>query len=278
MDELEIALALLDAEAAHVAAALVRLRGYVPALEVAIYDRILNVLGKLTLSGGNVKSSVANLRVINDLRRELIAAGQDPALGVWARQFAVEATASAGFLNNYFSTILETYAPKPLYSELVSQYVGATVDALAVGVIQAQIAPAAEEILRIHVTSGLPIGQLRAKMRAATGLGVQADVIADNALNQYGRHYLQAVTADLNLQHWYYKGTKKDNSRTFCVDKVGKYYTEAEVLSWADNGQKWAGMIKGTDQTNIKIYLGGHRCTHRLAPITAGLYNLKTAA
>jgi hypothetical protein len=257
---------------------LVRFGDDMQAAEVQLLERIQGRLDGLDLDArGNVKKSAENLKRINDVRREFRAAELDGKYSQGVQRLVKSFAVQAKVLDGYFTSLRIDYkAGKKLYGAVVEEYITATTAELYAGNLAGFVEPQITQILRTHVSAGAPIKQLRAQVSAGmTGTAkARAETIADNALNQFSRNYIQAVSDDLGLEHYFYKGTVIETSREFCRERVGKYYTLAEVLDWAD--LKFSGKIKGTDRTNIITNLGGNRCRHRLIPITKTLYDAKT--
>ena len=83
------------------------------------------------------------------------------------------------------------------------------------------------------------------------------------------RTYIETVSNNLELNWYYYSSGTVAESREFCIIKEGNYYDEKTVKSWAS--QKWQGKYKGTNENNIKIYLGGYNCMHLLMPVSDDL-------
>jgi hypothetical protein len=258
---------------------LVRFGDDMAAAEIQLLERIQARLDGLELDvRGNVKKSAANLARINDVRREFLAAQTDGKYSLGVQRLVKGFAVQAQILDGYFTSMRIDYkGGKKLYGAVVDEYITATTAELYTGALAGYVEPQITQILRTHVSAGAPIKQLRQQVAAPfqdRTLAARAETIADNALNQFSRNYMQAVSDDLKLEHYFYKGTLIETSREFCRERVGKYYTRSEVLDWAD--LKYSGKIKGTDRTNIITNLGGNRCRHRLVPITLALYNAKT--
>jgi hypothetical protein len=97
--------------------------------------------------------------------------------------------------------------------------------------------------------------------------------VASDAVRQFQRNYFNAVSEDLGLEHYFYRGTAKRDSREFCIKRVEHYYTKEEVQSWANS--KWQGKAKGTDAVTIFTYVGGYNCTHTLLPVSKSIFDAK---
>jgi hypothetical protein len=259
-------------------AGLKRFNGTISQVEIDLFQRIDQALGKLDTRAGNVARSAANLRAINGIRREFLAAQNSPIYSQMTRQLASEFSESAKILDGYFAAVSEAYStPQALYKAITDEYIAATVSELqfgALGNLESQVT----QILRTNLSAGANLQTLRNQVsKPFIGdklLTSRAEALVDDALNQFSRNYTQAVSDDLGLVHYFYRGTIIKTSRDFCREKVGNYYTLDEVLSWANS--PFAGMIKGTNRANIMTNLGGNKCRHRLAPVSEELYLLKT--
>ncbi|MCP1384800.1 hypothetical protein [Runella salmonicolor] len=91
-----------------------------------------------------------------------------------------------------------------------------------------------------------------------------------DTLYQYSRAYTEEVTKELDVQYYYYMGTRIDTSRDFCNARMGKPFTKKEVQSWAS--LDWKGKIPGTSKFSITMYVGGYNCRHRIVPISKEMY------
>jgi len=118
------------------------------------------------------------------------------------------------------------------------------------------------------------VATVRTKLVEEQALRKRLETAVVDATEQASRNYLQTVSADLNLRHFFFKGTLIDTSRGFCRERVGKYYTEEEVKAWA--ALTWSGKNPATDEQTIFTLLGGYRCRHRLVPVTKSLYEART--
>jgi hypothetical protein len=100
------------------------------------------------------------------------------------------------------------------------------------------------------------------------GLAVYIGTQAITSYGQAERQYVVGVGQKEGMDKWLYSGGLVKDSRPFCVARAGKIYTTAEVLAWPRQEKyKWAGMIPGTNESNIFAYAGGYRCRHILAPV-----------
>ncbi len=102
--------------------------------------------------------------------------------------------------------------------------------------------------------------------------------VSSDMISQFNSAYMDRISRDLGLNHYYYKGTKIRDSRELCVHLAGKYFTETEMSEYitkrSENG--WDGMIPGTNWSNFGIYRGGFGCRHYRLPISEAVYRAKT--
>lgn len=74
------------------------------------------------------------------------------------------------------------------------------------------------------------------------------------------RAYGAAIATDLDLVFFQYLGGLVKDSRTFCIDRVNKFFHVNEARAWAK--LDWAGKFRNTNEENILQWCGGWRCNH----------------
>lgn len=268
--------------------ALARFESQATKAEKALFETLQTLISRFEVKNGNIAKTAKNIKLINEIRNELTVATRSDAYSKAVSEYLGSFNKSSVFINLYFSAQVATFQNAPeLYAAMIKEYIAGTADALISGGLNGLIKPGITQILQTHTTSGAPLSVLRQTLKnyviEDATLSRYARTVADNALNQFSRNMIQGISADLGLKYGFYKGTKIATSREFCSSKIGKYFTLEEALSWgekariAENAGKraWNGVIKGTNEKTILIYLGGHACRHRWAPITEKLYRAK---
>lgn len=97
--------------------------------------------------------------------------------------------------------------------------------------------------------------------------------VHSDAVTQYVANYSEALTEDLGLVFYQYIGNIQDDTRCFCEERVNNYYHRKEIESWGNGdgvgecGYPWAGMISGTNASNIFTYRGGWNCEHQFVAV-----------
>lgn len=101
--------------------------------------------------------------------------------------------------------------------------------------------------------------------------------VHSDAVTQYVANYSQALTEDLGLEFYQYIGNIQDDTRCFCEQRTNKFFHRKEIEAWGEGrvglsvgvncGYPWAGMIAGTNASNIFTYRGGWNCEHQFVAV-----------
>jgi hypothetical protein len=85
-----------------------------------------------------------------------------------------------------------------------------------------------------------------------------AQLYARDSFNIFNRNYSQIISNDLDVQYFEYFGQVIKDTRPFCMERVGKTFSKAEIESWAS--LDWQGKNPNTDKSTIFTYCGGYNC------------------
>lgn len=232
---------------------------------------------------GRVKATVDNLKRVNAFRRQLDKSFIQGEYVDSVSQFIKGFDTTAVIINEYFvSVVKEFQANKAIYQAVRQANIDTTVSSMLGNGVSSNIKEPIVKMLQQNIAGATDIKALRTLLRneilgtpsASPLLTRYVNQISNDALYQAESNYLQAVSNDLELQHAFYQGTVIGDSRTFCAERAGKYYTMDEVRSWGN--LKWAGQIKGTNSSNIMTNRGGYFCKHLIIPVSAALYERQT--
>lgn len=101
--------------------------------------------------------------------------------------------------------------------------------------------------------------------------------VASDVTTQYIANYTQVLSEDQGLEFYIYLGNKQKSTRCFCAERFNQYFHRKEIQLWGegktgeavsgDCGYPWAGMIAGTNSSNIFVYRGGWACEHQIVPV-----------
>jgi hypothetical protein len=110
---------------------------------------------------------------------------------------------------------------------------------------------------------------------------VEADVATAPSVLQ--RTVTQGVADQIGAEFFLYQGRPIRTTRGFCAEREGKVWHREEIADWGrraaagedldGNGNPgWAGMVEGTNETTIFLFLGGwyggrQSCRHMLIPV-----------
>lgn len=252
-----------------------------------ILEDVLNLLSEFTVSGGNLVPSISNLRKTVDLKKSIQGIIDNSDYPKEVREYLRSYNKTSGLTNDFFLVVSREFSPaKALYQEIVKSNIQITRDTMLRAGVPVQFSEAISESLKTNIESGASLAETRANVSRLIikepQLTRYASQVADDALNQFSRNYIEIVSADIGLDHYLYKGTRIGDSRVFCVDRIGKFFTQKEVQDWGRGkgvGRArfpWQGMIRGTNTRNIFTYLGGWRCRHRLMPVSDQVYKENT--
>lgn len=276
----------------------------IPDAQKAMFEGIQEELRRLDLRDGNIKATVANLRILNSIKNKLnrIILSEDyvKELKAFVKSFNELTTLQ----NEYWRSIEKDFKPRPLLREIRKQAITDTVTKLGEAGIGANISDKITDILRTNITSGGSYKKLENQLRESLTdtqksdgiLTKYAKQITTDSINQYARNYNQIVSSDLGFEWYSYRGTEIMTSRPFCQAMVenNRYYHISQIpnllkgldalgnkLQYIDNltnetkkVELYAktnlphGFKEGTNVANFFTLLGGHSCGHQSSGVS----------
>lgn len=241
-------------------------------------------------SAGNVIASVENIKKVNLLSTKLDTFFTSPEYQKSVASFLQTYSSNVGLINSYFTQIAGNFnASDSLYKQLASASQASTVDSLIGAGVSANVKDPIIKVLTNSITTGTNRSEVYALLKTEIlgdieNLGrLQRYVkqIGNDAITQFNSNYIQIISTDLGLDHYYYRGTTVVDSREFCDKYHGKFFKQEDLIniiaieSASNKGKGWHGMIKGTNWPNFKVYRGGWNCRHYLIPISKEVYESK---
>lgn len=244
----------------------------------SFFKQIKEFLLTLDYSKGDLVKSVQNIKDANKIKTVLNQMLRNSGYGDESKSFPRFFKEIKEELDTFFEEIFNK-TPLDFETEFVKYYSTELPRVLISGGVAEQFKNGVSELVLSGIRSGLSRDeltlQLKERLVDSDKLFRHASQVVEDTMNQFAREYVQTVSAGLGLNHYLYKGTLVKDSRCFCRQRVGRYFTEKEVNSWAS--LNWDGKIKTTNQENIKTNLGGWRCSHLLIPVSEELYNSNKA-
>lgn len=271
----------------------------IPAMQRATYEELMLQLKRLDLNGGNIKATVANLKIIQSIKNKLTRIIlNDEYLGD-VKELVASFNEIAKLQNDYWKTVEAKFKPGPLLREIRLSAISDTVTQLTESGIGANISDVLTDILRQNITAGGSYKALQNQLLEALtdtnrsdGLLTRyAKQITTDSVNQYSAQYTQSVSGDLGFEWYAYQGSDIRTTRPFCdamtdiryfhVSEIPRllraddlYYTkdgkQVKVPIYGRTGLP-AGMIEGTNPENFFIRRGGYNCGHQIRPVSEKL-------
>ena len=182
--------------------------------------------------------------------------------------------------DEYMSVIIDGYSrKKALYNAMLKINVDTTKNLLLGAGIRDNFSVAIQEVLKSFIAGVGTTKELQKVLRSFIK-GTQTEKpfleryikqTTSDAVMVFNREYINAISDDLNVQHYLYAGIIVQDSRPFCKARSGRAFTRKQVESWASLG-KWDGRMPNTTKTTIFSYCGGYNCQHELYPISVEQY------
>jgi hypothetical protein len=249
-------------------------------LKKSTLDNIENFLTTLKKDRlGNYSRSLDNLRAIDKFRSKLTEyIGKDTSK--INADFAKSIESNGKFINLYFSEMINGYqASKQIYNDIRALSIYETNSLLIGSGMESSLSEPIISLMKENVKSGtnfinlrkLLLNQLEGTPETDALVKRYVKQIVNDSVMGYNRAYLTAISQDLGLNHYLYRGTKIADTRAYCASRAGKVFTEDQVRQSAS--LEWSGKRKGTNSINIFNFAGGYNCRHEYIPISVEIYN-----
>lgn len=284
-------------------AAIEKFNSKIPAAQKRMYDGITEELKRLDTSNGRIKTTVANLRIVQSIKNKLTRLIVTPEYLKDVKEFVSQFNEVTKLQNEYWKSVESSFTPKKLLKEIRKQAIQDTVKNLTSSGIGESISDQIKTILRTNITTGGSYAQLAEQLREKIlntktdgALAKYAKQITVDSLHQYSAQYSQTVSSDLNFEWYAWQGTEIMTSRPFCQAMVenNRYFHISQVpnllegkdaqgnkLKYKDNKtdkEKTVGIydktdlphgfIPGTNVANFFINRGGFSCAHQARPVS----------
>lgn len=240
-----------------------------------LFDNFALRLKNLELdSGGYIKQNSFNRKILRELQGEfdvtISGSGYKSALEKYLKVIP-----EINNLNSlYFSSIESTFTPnKNFLKSLQAQTIKNVNDLILQDGLRSQVKIPLNQILEQNISTGGGyngmLQQVKNFIKGGENEGQLLKYVrtyTTDALFNYSRSYMEAVTADLKLDWYSFSGGIIDKTREFCEERTGKFFHRKEIESWAE--LEWKGKRPGTTKSSIFVFLGGFSCRHSLIPVS----------
>lgn len=245
------------------------------------FDELVSSLEKTP--AGQIKASTSNLRKVSTFENKFSTFFAKTDYYSSVGSFISNYSDNSKLINAYFSSFPGFDPKNKVYGSILNYNVEYTVDTLLESGINEYFKKPLINSLRQSIVEGVSktdvLKSLRAEIMGTIDrkprLERYVKQVATDAVNQFNGNYIGSISNDLGLSHYFYKGTKIEETRPFCIHLTGKFMKESQLREYVNNeskGKGWAGMIPGTNFGNIITRRGGYNCRHTIIPVSKEVY------
>lgn len=260
-----------------------------PFVEKQLADRVSRIVSQLTLVDGKIKPSVANLRLLSRMRKELQgivnSSKYNLALGNLENSLSVIDSVN----ENYFAAMVEEFSPPVVLKEAQSVALEELSIAMRGNGIHAEIVDTMVAQIQADVIGGADFYTMNKSLRdmivsteeIPSKFASYTKQVVTDSVHQYNATYHEIVSADLGLEWYEYNGGLVGDSREWCVHMVKKRFIHKSefptLLKGIVNGHQCTiykktglpqGMIAGTNKDNLVVNRGGWQCQHLMSVVS----------
>ena len=256
-----------------------------PTIERRILSELQLLLKDLEVDrGGNIKSNLANLKLMNGIKRRLEKLVISKNYLKDVNEYIKSYIEASNLLLAYYKNIQNQSLNNPYYTAIRNTAIENSIDSLTSIGINANVIEPIRKMLLTAVTSGQSYSSLTDALRDEIvsskenigSLSRYAGTYTVTALSHFTGQYMAAINEDLNFNWFRFTGSLIKTSREWCIHMAEKEWvhkSELETIVSGDiDGHQVAlnpandlprGMFDGTDATNILANKGGWNCRHQ---------------
>lgn len=256
-------------------------------IQKAMLKDVVDIMGRLQTENGQFIYNEYNLNLLNSINKSLTNSIFNDEYTSSLTSYLQEFNTQADINNNIFAKTVDGFETKDIYETTLRSTQQSTLELFGQDAFATNIVSPIKNQLSQAVMGGATFGDtVKAVEVFITGdpkleiTGVLKGYIKTNSYDAFAianRTYTNAVTNDLQVKWFNYKGGVRDTTRCFCENRNGKTWHVEEIKAWGrgeDLGEcnigdgKWAGQRKGTNETTIFSFLGGYNCDHSLIAVS----------
>lgn len=258
----------------------------IPKAEQQVYDRVVELLGRLELRNGAYAITDKNLRIaseISELLREVLLTSD---YVQYVTDFAKEFDQQALLNNELFTKAFPEFTTTELTKRVVGIAKRDAIDLLLNRASDSDFIAPLREVIEQAVISGSGYRETLQSIRTF----IEGNDEIDGALLRYSkqvshdafaiadRSYTSIASEEIGAEWFKYSGDEIETTRPFCAERDNQffYYKEIEAwgagertigMSWPKSGT-WAGRIPETNSATIYSYCAGYNCRHSIMPVS----------
>ena len=274
---------------AEIEAAVENFNSNIPDIQQLVFNKVAKLLKGLDTNNGRLVNSVANLKEISSLQKDLQKIVLNPQYQDSVSEFLQAYNVITKLNNDYFNTIATDFSPSKLLDQIRLSSIDLMAESLTEAGINANIIAPVKSMVQKSITTGAQYTDLlnnvsnsiQGDKNNAGSLERYTRQITTDGLNQYSAQYMDTVASHLGFEWYMYVGSNLTTTRPFCQYlTLQKYIHSAEIpdilaghvddrtIPINPKTGVWAGGVPGTDEDNFPIYRGGYNCGHQLIPVS----------
>lgn len=262
---------------------------------------VLGLVKKLETKGDNIQNNINNLKVLNQIKSKVERLMIDDKYMSEVKSFVQSYNDLQNIHNEYFSKFNAKWKPAKSLNILKNSAIETTINSFTETGIEVGVTDGIKKILLENITNGGSYfdltEQLRKHITGAEGLEGAVEryvrTYATTSINQFSAEYNKSIADDLGLEWYGYSGSLLETSRDWCekcVEKKFIHVSEFPALLEGDFGSLGsvkiskstglpAGLMKGTNETNLVRRRGGWNCGHQMLAVDDSIVpdNIKNA-
>jgi len=266
----------------------------IPKAEQQVYDKVVELIGRLQISNGSYVISSKNLKIAADitqlLRGVLLASDYTRYVTEFAKEFDQQAIVN----NKLFEAAFPVFEPTELGKSVVNLAKRNAIDLLLNRASDTDFIAPLRETIEQAVVNGAgyreTLQSIRTFIEGSDGelgaLSKYSKTYAHNVFSVSDGAYTSIVAEELDADWFIYAGDEIATTRPFCLERHGQYYHWKEIEGWfaipeklqpgmssstiyiKDGAPYWNGIIEGTNKDTIYSYKGGNNCRHSILPVS----------
>jgi hypothetical protein len=268
----------------------------IPASQTDMLEAIDEELSKLDVKDGRIKASVANIKLMANIKSKLLKIILTDSYKSQVKQFVKTFDKVTDLQNEYWRGVEKKFKPSSILKEIKKVSIEDTVTKLMEAGLDANVATPVSDILKQNITQGGSYKEMQTALKESiTGtddspgyLDRYTKQVTIDSVNQYNRNYTQIVSNDLGYEWYAYQNTLITTSRPFCkAMNERRYFHISEIpdllkavdLYYTKDGNKVKvplnkktglpdGMYSTTNVANFLTLLGGYNCGHQAGPVS----------
>lgn len=250
-----------------------------------LYDRIVLMLRDISVDAdGNIKRTISNMNIINDVKSELESVVNNPKY----QNLVANINESLGEVNqlqdDYYKKIDPEFATPKVMGTIQEQAFDTSVADLTEAGINSTLVDEAVSILNQHISEGSSFTTMQTQLENFMIGNDEVDgklvsysrQIISDTMHMTARKYNSLAVDDLGLTWYVYVGSEKPTSRPFCIAMLEKRWVHQSELAKCASGNipgeghvSLAGLMPGTNGVNLVDRCGGFNCAHHLISVPA---------